>query len=236
MGTRVAVMMSGHMRTFLDCWNTWEKVCEANSFDCEYYVHTYSSIDVSSGKSEAIQEYLDKINPVSFAIDDEEEFYQNQVQEVSNALSALPLYKGRSNWAKIQSMMFKKNQMCFNLCKSASRNYDLYVRLRPDIFWSDAHVFLDPVGENELVTVKRGPHNLLDYACDIFGLMKERTAFYYFNTYDTLLDRATNKKMRKYNAEVHLGMQMRENNISITEISCPGFTLKRTPFFKPKFV
>jgi hypothetical protein len=235
MSTRVAVLVSGHMRTFEDCWSTWENVCEANGFTCEYYVHTYDSIDSSSGKSEDIQEFLNKINPISFAVDNEEEFYKNQVLEASNALSSLPLYKGRSNWAKIQSMMFKKNQLCFNLCKSENREYDLYVRLRPDIFWAEPFIFQEEVGEKELVTVKRGPHNLTDYACDIFGLMKEKTAFHYFNTYETLLDRATNRSMRRYNAEVHLGMQMRENDISITEIDCPGFSLKRTKFFKPKF-
>lgn len=238
MNKKIAVIITGHMRSFEECWPSWLNIVSCNKFNCDYYVHTYDSITNSldsSGRVHAmennehvIQTYINEINPISYVIDNENKFYEQHIRNSYEKLASLnpKVYTNRLSNAKTQFFMFKKMQLGFQLCSNVDF-YDLVIRLRPDTLWKNNVIFPDNI-DSKLITISRGPTpQPPDAACDLFGFMTNKVAKIYFNTYDSLINRAISGRMRRYNAEIHLGMQMVENNISIEEIHCQDFGLKR---------
>ena len=227
--SKIAVIISGHLRTFFACWPTWIKVANDNNFICDYYVHTYDSFFGDQSLVEcgvlkhtqacdlSVNEALKQINPVSHVISSHEDI-EKIILEDCKVLQSQRIYNTKREHAKFQLLQAKKIQLAYNLFeKTKIHDYDYVVRLRADFFWRESIRMPHPK-DDQIITMHRGKPSPKNVACDIFGFMTPNVAKKYFNIYDTLIERAKTDKMSRYNLEVHLGMLLSENNITNVEL------------------
>jgi len=235
---KVAVVLPGHVRTFDDCWSSWvNNIVVPNSWECDYYVHTYAlaqrveslvidaknknyTTDSEAESRARVERAIAAINPIACVVDEG----LPDVNAEYEALRSLGLYRGKAELALSQLCQTYKLRSAYQLLQPHVDQYDLVVRSRFDLQWPQPVIFQKPQ-PREILCNKR-PITDHDAACDLFGVMSPEGANVYFNLHDTLVPRAQ-RGMRKYNLEIHLGMHLREQKITLVHVDCRGMWIKR---------
>jgi hypothetical protein len=182
---KVAVIISGHMRTINQCWQSWIEYSKKNDWDCDYYLHTYQNIGSHFGNNRTpknikeVEKYIKMINPKNFVITDDNINVTGFINK---------------NFLK----QYKNLQTAYNLIPNQS--YDLYVRTRYDLFFSEVDL-IENVNDGEIVSLncfyngnlrKFNPKNVIykcpeKLFCDFFTVMSSKNiADKFFNIYDDL--------------------------------------------------
>lgn len=234
---KVAIVLPGHVRTFDECWKSWmNNVVTPNNWECDYYVHTYTlaqrveqltidakekgyTSDDETTSRARVQRAITTLNPVACVVDDNIPNVKSEFEELKKA----KIYNQKTELALAQLCQTYKLREAFRLVNDITK-YDLVVRSRFDLMWPQPVVF-PTVKAREVLCNKRAAV-FDDAACDLFGVMNPDVANVYFNLHDTLVPRSRGK-MRKYNLEIHLGMHLREHNITLTHVDCRGMWIKR---------
>jgi len=128
---RIAVCLSGHMRSFAKTSETlFSCVARPGIYDdlhVEYYVHTWKSLDPEPGSPDiCVASVMETYRPVFLCV------------EEHNPES----WRARS--------MFRKIQLAYDAVVSMNREYDMVVRARPDTFFVSDVPLQSMTGENML--------------------------------------------------------------------------------------
>lgn len=231
MKPRVAVVMSGHVRTFQDCWPTWQtNVVEYLGWDCDYFVVTHElaertdkSVDPEKTKfvpddltsRELVKSALETISPKERLVLPNDP----DVTSMTTALLSSGIYRGREEWAKTQPLQTHGLKTGWLLLSPHIANYQLVVRLRFDYeFPIPLGIDMTALLPRTVITLDRPSPLPSDSVCDCFAIMNPADAEHYFTLHDTLVSRALSRRMRKYNLEIHLGMRLQENGRQIVKV------------------
>ena len=232
MKPRVAVVMSGHVRTFQDCWPTWQKnVVEHLGWDCDYFVVTHElaertdkSVDPTKMKHvpdeltsrELVKAALETVSPKESLILTADP----DVSLITTALLSSGVYRSREEWAKTQPLQTFGLKSGWSLLSPHIEDYQLVVRLRFDYeFPIPLDVDMTALPPPRTVITLDRPNPLQsDSVCDCFAIMNPADAEHYFTLHDTLVSRALSRRMRKYNLEIHLGMRLQEDGRQIIKV------------------
>jgi hypothetical protein len=236
---KVAIVLSGHVRTFHECWSSWNNnVVQPNQWNCDYYVHTYKHAqrtdpskyhdkiftpDDELASEIRVHRAIEMLEPIKCVIDENYPDVKSHYEQLKN----VSLYRGREDLALSQLLMTYKMKKAYELLEPSINNYDMIVRSRFDLMWPNPIIF-NEIKEKDIVYDIRSPsdaaHN--DAACDLFGILHPTNANKYFSLYDTLVTRAK-RGMRKYNLEIHLGMHLREQQFNLRPCKFNGMHIKR---------
>lgn len=152
MKKKIAVLISGQMRSHLNCSNFIDQFFRKN-FDTDVYISTwdvfgisirfykYKNLNSAKDTSSKIvsKEYLKDIFKTNYIK------IEKFVPKISNSFKGVKCpYLLRSNEpvaSKSAIPMFYKIYDCYNMKKN-NVNYDLVVRLRPDLYFKDNHAEL----------------------------------------------------------------------------------------------
>ncbi len=231
MKPRVAVVMSGHVRTFQDCWPTWQtNVVEHLGWDCDYFVVTHELAERTDGSvdptklkrvpdtsesRELVKIALDTISPKECIVLPTDP----DVSLLTGALLTSGVYRGREEWAKTQPLQTYGLKVGWSLLNPHIEDYQIVVRLRFDYeFPIPLDVDMTELRPRNVITLDRPRSLPSDSVCDCFAIMHPTDAEHYFTLHDTLVSRAMSRRMRKYNLEIHLGMRLSENGRTVVKL------------------
>ena len=145
---RVAICLSGFMRTFDKCYQSLlDNIINCNpNFEFDFFIHTYSNYP------KEVEDIIDKIKPKKIVIEDYDEckhlftddfFYKNPYHDSLT-----------SNYFKLKektlSMFYKiyhSNNIKILFEKENNFIYDYCIRIRPDLFFNQ-NILLDNIDNN----------------------------------------------------------------------------------------
>lgn len=153
MKKKVAVQITGYLRTINDCIDSWVNILDYNLYDYDFYIHTYKNYGFSKGFNVNDIEDDDLIN-----IDDLRNKINIKNIVVENQLShGSQIMASGHNMDRVK-LMFRKIHLCNEMyreyCLSNNESYEFVIRMRPDIFF-DKKVNFDFNIENNTIYVSK---------------------------------------------------------------------------------
>lgn len=124
---RVAVEVSGYMRTFFECVKSWENIFEPNkeNYIFDFFLHTYKYHGYSMG---FVQKEI---------LEDEEVDILKIKENIKITSYVIEDNQNDLNYENRVKLMYRKIYLCHELVKDYEiKNkfkYDIYIRLRPDL-------------------------------------------------------------------------------------------------------
>ena len=141
---KVAVQLSGYIRTFHDCFDSWSNIL-TDKYEYDFFVHTYENYgyskgfcfnDISDDELVDIDLLKSKINIKKIVVE----------KNVDNSGRVIP--SGHSD--NRVKLMFRKiflcNQIYNNYLIETGDKYDFVIRLRPDLFFNEKVDLYKPDG------------------------------------------------------------------------------------------
>jgi|SaaInlV_100m_DNA_2_1039680.scaffolds.fasta_scaffold03666_5 hypothetical protein len=123
---KTAVLLSGHTREALSCWNSLRKnIIEPTNADV--YMHSYHS--------DNIEDVIETIKPKKFILEDE-----SSVVLDKNYNTEMPHYLSYITNPIISVYMFRKIKLCYDLLEG---NYDTVIKTRFDCKYTEEFPILD---------------------------------------------------------------------------------------------
>ena len=148
---KVAVLLTGYMRTFHDCVGTWKNLMDNEMYEFDFFVHTYKSHGFTKGWNDMIdskdvvdiERLKETLNIKKIEIED----------EIDNHGARIPSGHSKSR----VKLMFRKFFLCNELLKEHVREtgeeYEFVIRMRPDLVFSEK-VILEKPSPNSMITSK----------------------------------------------------------------------------------
>ena len=151
MKKRVAIQISGYIRTFHDCFDSWLNIL-SDEYEYDFFVHTYTNHGYSNGFN------VDDItNDISVDVDllkSRINIKKIILEEQFNNSGSIILSGHTDNRVKL---MFRKIYLCNQLCNDyiieTNTKYEFIIRLRPDLFFEEKVIFTQPL-ENSIIVNK----------------------------------------------------------------------------------
>lgn len=135
MRKKVAVQITGYLRTIHECIDSWKNILDYSLYDYDFYIHTYKNYGFSKGFNVDDIEYDDEINidTLTSKINIKEIVVEEQISHGSQIMNS------GHNVDRVK-LMFRKmylcNKMYKNYCSSNNESYEFVIRMRPDIFFN----------------------------------------------------------------------------------------------------
>jgi hypothetical protein len=124
---KVAVEVSGYMRTFFNCVSSWDNLILPNSkeYSFDFFVHTYEYHGYSAGftQQEIYQDEIVDIEKVSKLINPKSFILEPNLNDVNRKNRIKFMYR----------KMFLCHESVIEYEKKNNIKYDLYIKIRPDI-------------------------------------------------------------------------------------------------------
>lgn len=135
MKKKVAVQLSGYLRTINECIDSWSNILDYDKYDYDFFIHTYKNYGFSKGfyVDDIEDDDLISLDNLKSKINIKQIVVEEHIKPGNKILSS------GHNKDRVKSM-FRKiylcNYMCQNYCRDNNKNYDFFIRMRPDIFFT----------------------------------------------------------------------------------------------------
>jgi hypothetical protein len=139
---KVAVQLTGYIRTFFECFDSWSNLLDYDMYDFEFFIHTYKKHGFSKGFNTEIdcndeidiEKIKKNIKVIRIVVEDD---------NFDNYGEKMPIwghYKNRVN------LMFRKFFLCNEIFKDyvneTGENYEYVIRMRPDlVFYEKVNLY-----------------------------------------------------------------------------------------------
>lgn len=134
MKKRVAVELSGYLRTFDKCYESWNNILDYDNYDYDFFVHTYTKKGITPGYHIPIDHSDDiDVNLLKSSINIKriviEEPFDNGVNHMVSGHSTIRV-----------KLMYRKVFLCNKLLKDyieeTGEEYEYVIRIRPDLMFN----------------------------------------------------------------------------------------------------
>lgn len=135
MKKKVAVQLSGYLRTINECIDSWSNILDYDKYDYDFFIHTYKNYGFSKGfhVDDIEDDDLISLDNLKSKINIKQIVVEEHTKQGSQILPS------GHNKDRVKSM-FRKiylcNHMCQDYCEINNENYDFFIRMRPDIFFT----------------------------------------------------------------------------------------------------
>lgn len=135
MKKKVAVQISGYLRTINECIESWSNILDYDKYDYDFFIHTYKNYGFSKGfnVNDIIDDDVINIDYLNNLINIKKIIVEDQIKHGNEIMTS------GHNIDRVK-LMFRKiylcNEMYKEYCLSSNESYEFIIRMRPDIFFS----------------------------------------------------------------------------------------------------